>query len=394
MKLFLLCMSLVVLGGCAGGSVDYSEKAQNLAQSMLIVDGHIDLPYRMTNYTEDISEATIGGDFDYPRAIEGGLNAPFMSVYIPAARQDVPESARSLADSLIDMVEGFARHAPDKFAVATSTADVLNHQEAGLISLPMGMENGAPIHSIEDLEHFYERGIRYITLTHGRDNQLCDSSYDSTRTWGGLSPLGEEVVDHMNRLGIIVDVSHLTDSTIVQVLRRSTAPVLASHSSARHFTPDWERNLSDELIRMIADREGVVMVSFGSSFVRSEYQELGRELGAQIDQYLADNNIDPKSEEGVRYRESQRKENPIGTLEELVDHIDHVVEIAGIDHIGLGSDYDGVTALPAGLQDVSTYPGLIAELLNRAYSDEDIAKILGGNAMRVWEAVERVAAAQ
>ena len=387
-------MSLVVLGGCAGGSVDYSEKAQNLAQSMLIVDGHIDLPYRMTNYTEDISEATIGGDFDYPRAIEGGLNAPFMSVYIPAARQDVPGSARSLADSLIDMVEGFARHAPDKFAVATSTADVLNHQEAGLISLPMGMENGAPIHSIEDLEHFYERGIRYITLTHGRDNQLCDSSYDSTRTWGGLSPLGEEVVDHMNRLGIIVDVSHLTDSTIVQVLRRSTAPVLASHSSARHFTPGWERNLSDELIRMIADREGVVMVSFGSSFVRSEYQELGRELGAQIDQYLADNNIDPKSEEGVRYRESQRKENPIGTLEELVDHIDHVVEIAGIDHIGLGSDYDGVTALPAGLQDVSTYPGLIAELLNRAYSDEDIAKILGGNAMRVWEAVERVAAAQ
>lgn len=391
MKLDYLCAAVLVLGGCAAGPDPYTDRARELADSLLIIDGHIDVPYRMTNFAEDISESTIGGDFDYPRAKAGGLNAPFMSVYIPSVRQDVPGSARSLADSLIDMVEGFARNAPDKFAVATSTADVLNHQQAGLISLPMGMENGAPIHNLEDLEHFYARGIRYITLTHGRDNQLCDSSYDSTRTWGGLSPLGEQVVDHMNRLGMMIDVSHLTDSTIMQVLRRSTAPVIASHSSARHFTPGWERNMSDELIQMLAAKDGVVMISFGSSFIRGGYQEQGQQLGDMIDEYVAANRIDPASEEGVSYREAQRKGNPIGTLEELVDHIDHVVQIAGIDHVGLGSDFDGVTALPEDLQDVSTYPALIAELLRRGYSEDDIAQILGGNALRVWEAVERAA---
>ena len=374
------------------GSNPYADRAKELADSLLIVDGHIDVPYRMTRFAEDISVSTIGGDFDYPRAKAGGLNAPFMSVYIPAVRQDVPGSARSLADSLIDMVEGFARAAPNKFAIATSTTDLLNHQQAGLISLPMGLENGAPIHSIEDLEHFYDRGIRYITLTHGRDNQLCDSSYDSTRTWGGLSPLGEQVVDHMNRLGMMIDVSHLTDSTIAQVLRRSNAPVIASHSSARHFTPGWERNLSDELIRGIAAQDGVVMVSFGSSFVRGAYQAQGQQLADRISNYLTTNNIDPTSEEGVRYRESQRKSNPIGSLEELVDHIDHVVQIAGVEYVGLGSDFDGVTALPSGLQDVAAYPSLIAELLQRGYSDTDIGLILGGNALRVWEAVERAAA--
>ncbi len=281
---------------------------------------------------------------------------------------------------------------PDKFAIATRSSDLAEHKEAGLVSLPMGLENGAPIESMEDLEHYYERGIRYITLTHGRDNHICDSSYDSTQTWGGLSPFGEEVVDHMNRLGIMVDISHLTDSTIAQVLRRSVAPVIATHSSARHFTPGWQRNISDDLIQATAAKGGVIMVSFGSLFVRGEYLEQNRALSAAIDAYLEENNIDPDSEEGFLYRERQRKSNPIGTLADLVDHIDHIVDLVGIDHVGLGSDYDGVTGLPKGLEDVSTYPNLIAELIRRDYSDEDIAKILGGNALRVWQQVEEVAA--
>jgi len=385
----LVILSLLLLASCAQDITDNTmQRAHVLAEEYLIIDGHIDVPYRMTRYTEDISQETIGGDFDYPRAVAGGLNAPFMSIYIPSARQDIPGSAQSLADSLIDMVEGFVAHAPDKFAIATRSSELIEHKAAGLISLPMGMENGAPIHSVADLEHYYARGIRYITLTHARDNQLCDSSYDSTRTWNGLSPLGEEVVDHMNRLGMIIDISHLTDSTISQVLRRSSAPVLATHSSARHFTPGWERNLSDELIRATAARGGVIMVSYGSSFVRGDYQDPGRALSAAIEDYLEENNISPDSEEGARYRESQRKSNPLGTLQELVDHIDHIVELAGIDHVGIGSDFDGVTALPEGLEDVSTYPNLIAELLRRGYSDEDIEKILGGNALRVWQAVE------
>ncbi len=367
------------------------EQAQDLAQRFILVDGHIDVPYRMTEYEEDITQATEGGDFDYPRAKAGGLNAPFMSIFIPANRQEIEGSAKILADSLIDMVEGFVERAPEKYAIATSVDDVRRHKEEGLISLPMGIENGAPIETLDDLRHFYDRGIRYITLTHGRDNQLCDSSYDDTRTWNGLSPFGEQVVDEMNRLGIIVDISHLTDSTIFQVLRRSKAPVFASHSSARHFTPGWERNMSDALIEAMAERDGVIMINFGSSFLGSDYQTEGRALSQRIDQYQTENNLDPRSAEGALYRERQRKLNPVGTFHDVADHIDHVVALVGVDHVGLGSDYDGVTALPAGLEDVSTYPNLVAELLKRGYSDEDIGKILGGNALRVWSSVERVA---
>ncbi len=389
-----LCSSLLVLASCSrqqGYDPAVMERARALTQEHIIVDGHIDVPYRLSHFTEDVSEATFGGDFDYPRAIEGGLNAPFMSIYIPSVRQLVPGAPRALADSLIDMVEGWVTNAPDKFGIATTVADVRAHKEAGLVSLPLGMENGAPIDSLADLLHFYDRGIRYITLTHGRDNQISDSSYDSTKTWGGLSPFGEEVVDEMNRLGIVVDVSHLTDSSIFQVLRRSKAPVFASHSSARHFTPGWQRNMSDALIRALAARDGVILISFGSSFLKNEYREQSQALGARIDAYLEERGIDPRSEEGVRYAESERKSNLVGTVGDLVDHIDHVTRLVGVDHVGLGSDYDGVTALPAGAEDVSTYPNIVAELIVRGYADEDIAKILGENALRVWEGVERAA---
>ena len=368
------------------------ERARTLTQEMTIMDGHIDLPYRMTEFPEDVSGPTIGGDFDFPRAATGGLNAPFMSIYIPSARQEISGSARLLADSLIDMVYQIADDAPDKFAVATSTGDVHRHKAAGLVSLPMGMENGAPIDSLADLQYFFGRGIRYITLTHARDNQISDSSYDTTRTWEGLSPFGKLVVDEMNRIGIIVDVSHVTDSTIWQVLRRSKAPVLASHSSARHFTPGWERNVSDELIEALAARNGVIMISFGSTFLRSGYRAQQQALREEIETHLSDAGIARYSREGVRYFESERKANPIGTLQDVADHIDHVVGLVGVDHVGLGSDFDGVTALPSDLQDVSMYPFLVAELIKRGYSDEDLAKILGGNALRVWKAVERVAA--
>ena len=276
--------------------------------------------------------------------------------------------------------------------MATSTGDVHRHKAAGLVSLPMGMENGAPIDSLADLQYFFGRGIRYITLTHARDNQISDSSYDTTRTWEGLSPFGKLVVDEMNRIGIIVDVSHVTDSTIWQVLRRSKAPVLASHSSARHFTPGWERNVSDELIEALAARNGVIMISFGSTFLRSGYRAQQQALREEIETHLSDAGIARYSKEGVRYFESERKANPIGTLQDVADHIDHVVGLVGVDHVGLGSDFDGVTALPSDLQDVSMYPFLVAELIKRGYSDEDLAKILGGNALRVWKAVERVAA--
>ena len=372
---------------------DLRACAEYIAQKYIIADGHIDVPYRMTERVEDIADSTVGGDFDYPRALSGGLNAPFMSIYIPASFQETPGAAAEHAHGLIDMVEGFVQQDPDKFQIAYRASDLAAHQAAGVISLPMGMENGAPIENdLSQVAAFHERGIRYITLTHSRDNTIGDASYDTTRTWGGLSPFGFEVVDEMNRVGIMIDISHVTDETAYDVLERSLAPVIASHSSLRHYTPGWERNMPDEMLPRLAENGGVIMINFGSSFLRSGYQAEGTRIQLRINQFLSQRNLEPTSDEGFAFFAEQRRANPIGTLSDVADHIDRAVELAGIDHVGLGSDFDGVFALPSGLQDISEYPNLIEELLRRGYSEEDIAKILGGNLIRVWTEVERVAA--
>ena len=336
-------------------------KADSLAHANIIVDGHVDIPYRLQNHYEDISVRTEGGHFDYVRAKEGGLDAPFMSIYIPSDREN--NGARSLADSLIDSVEKLVADFPDKFALATSPADIEAQFAKGMISLPMGMENGAPLEgNLENIEYFYNRGIRYITLTHAKDNHICDSSYDTTYTWNGLSPFGEEVVAEMNRLGIIVDVSHITDSTFYDVMKLSKVPVFASHSSCRYFTPGFERNMSDEMLKVLAEHDGVIQLTFGSYFLDSAFQ----------------NKVEGDS-------------LAFTTVQMVADHVDHVVEVAGIDHVGFGSDFDGVGSVPRGLKDASEIPNLIAELIKRGYSDEDIAKICYKNTFRVWEAVENYA---
>lgn len=374
----------------AGDDPALRQKARDLAHRFIITDGHIDVPYRLREWMEDISQRTRGGDFDYPRAKEGGLNAPFMSIYIPAKYQETG-GARELADSLIDLVYSFAERWPDKFAIATSVAEVREQFKRGVISLAMGMENGAPIQQLADLEHFYRRGIRYITLTHAKYNHICDSSYDPERKWNGLSPFGEQVVREMNRLGIMVDISHVSDSAFYDVLRISRAPVIASHSSCRHFTPDWERNMNDDMIKALAEKGGIICINFGSSFLKSEYQGAWKEGNAAVDQYLKEHGIDRESPEGQAYYHKYRKEHPRGTVADVADHIDHVVQLVGVDHVGFGSDFDGVFALPKGLSDVSMYPNLIYELLRRGYSEEDIRKICGENMLRVWSEVERIA---
>lgn len=392
-----LAALLVTLGGCrtaeetaAPRQDDLQARAQQLAHDNIIVDTHIDVPYRLRQYHEDVTEQTELGDFDYVRAQDGGLNAAFMSIYIPVEYQE-RGGAKALADSLIDMVEGFAEHAPDKFALATSPEDVRRHFEEGLISLPMGMENGAGLEGdLDNLQHFYDRGIRYITLAHAEPNRISDSSYDTTRIHGGLSAFGEEVVREMNRLGMMVDVSHITDSAFYDVMQVTEAPVVATHSSARHFTPGWERNMSDALIERLAENDGVMMVAFGSAFLRGEYQDDDDPIRAQIAQYREENDLAADSPEAYRYYQQQRKAHPIGSVDDVADHIDHVVELVGVDHVGLGSDFDGVFALPTGLQEASDYPNLVRELLERGYSEDDIQKILGGNLLRVWSEVEAV----
>ena len=371
--------------------VSVAQKAQQLAQQFIITDGHIDIPYRLTNLMEDISVRTPGGDFDYVRAKAGGLNAPFMSIYIPARYQETG-GAKAFADSLIDLVEAIVSQHPDKFAVATTVAEVRNHFRDGIISLPMGMENGAPIEGkLENLQHFYDRGIRYITLTHGKNNHICDSSYDEERKWNGLSPFGETLIPEMNRVGMMIDISHVSDSAFYDVLKLTKAPLIASHSSCRKYTPDFERNMSDQMIIDLAKNGGVICINFGSSFLDSAYANTWTVGNLAINKYLKENNIERNSPEHLRYYEEYRKANPAGMIEDVMKHIDHAVELVGVDHVAFGSDFDGVMALPKGVLDVSEYPNIIAELLKRGYSEEDIRKICGENFLRVWSEVERIA---
>lgn len=383
---------------------DLQAKAERLAQELLILDGHVDAPYRRQSQPEDarddLSQRT-EGNFDYVKAKEGGLDAPFMSIYIPAGYQ-TEGGAKELADELIDMVYGFEEQWPDKFAVATSPEEVRAVVAEGKIALPMGLENGAPVEGdLANLQHFYDRGIRYITLTHSENNHISDSSYadPDDRKWDGLSPFGEEVVREMNRLGIMVDVSHISDAAFEDVMRVTQAPVIASHSSARHFTPDFERNMSDDMIRALADNGGVIQINFGSTFLSGEVQEARSGYWDALRAYMQERGIErgaPEAEAAMEEFDQQYwegKEKPFADVTDVADHIDHVAELVGVDYVGLGSDFDGVgDSLPTELKDASQLPNLFRVLLERGYTEEEIEKIASGNVMRVWEEVERVAA--
>ena len=370
------------------------ERAERLARETLIVDTHVDAPYRLFAEMEDISMRTEKGDFDYPRAKAGGLDAPFMSIYVPADYES--GGAKEHAEKLIDMVEKFAADWPDKFAVAHSRADVEAAFAAGKIALPMGMENGAPIEGdLDNLRYFAERGIRYITLTHAKNNHICDSSYETEKKWGGLSPFGREVVAEMNRLGVMIDVSHVSDAAFYDVMELSQAPVIASHSSCRKFTPGFERNMDDDMIRRLAEGGGVIQINFGSAFLTEAANAHALARWQAVRKFRQENELDSDDERIQAFEEEYRQANPqvFADLSDVVAHIDHVVQLVGIDHVGLGSDFDGVgDSLPTGLKDASQIPNLVGALLEKGYSEDDVRKILSGNIMRVWQAVDDVAA--
>ena len=397
-RLLAVVLSSAALAACSGEqdsaspTVDYRARAEQIARSTIIADTHVDVPYRLDEHYEDVSRATEGGDFDYPRALAGGLNAPFMSIYTPAELEQ-EGGAKAKADALIDLVEKMVAGAPDKFAIATSWADVEQQFEQGLISLPLGMENGSPIEGdLANVAHFYDRGVRYITLAHSLSNHLSDSSYDTNKPAGGLTEFGREVVVEMNRLGMMVDVSHLSDEAFYDVLEVSSKPVIASHSSARHFTPGFERNMSDDMIEALGANGGVVFVNFGSSFVSKASLANWKAQDAEQERFMEAEGITDEEDARVKaHMDAFTAENPFpfATLEQVLDHIDHIRAIAGVDAIGIGSDYDGVgDSLPEGLKDVASYPNLIAGLLARGYTEEEIRKILSGNLKRVWQAVE------
>ncbi|MEZ4373566.1 MAG: dipeptidase [Polyangiaceae bacterium] len=378
------------------------EHAAALAKRFIILDGHVDVPHRLFQQKADgktvanVSEKTDEGDFDYPRARAGGLDAPFMSIYVAARYEH--NGAYKHAEELIDMVENLARTHSDKFALAKSPAEVRANFQAGKISLPMGMENGSPIEGkLSNVEHFQQRGIRYITLAHSKDNHISDSSYDDRHVNKGLSAFGKKVVAEMNRVGIMIDVSHISDDAFWQVVALSKVPVIASHSSCRHFTPDWPRNMSDEMIQALGKAGGVIQINFGSGFIDDEARKQSTKLWNVLGGQAKAKHLVHGTAAYSAFAEDFWKTHPIkrATVEQVADHVEHVVKLAGIDHVGIGSDFDGVgDTLPIGLEDASAYPNLIKVLIERGWSDADIEKLCSGNVLRVWQQTEDYAAAQ
>ena len=394
----ILYVSLVLCFLISCIKTDPPDLSEQIALEMLIVDTHIDAPYRLWEQhqsgqeIDDISKMTTG-NFDFTKAKSGGLNVPFFSIYLPAETEE-DGSAYEVANNLIDMVEDIITLSPDKFTLIKSIDDISSLDIKNTLGVVLGMENGAPIEGdLSRVQFFYDRGIRYITLTHSKTNHISDSSYDENIQWGGLSDFGKQLIEEMNSVGIMVDISHVNDDAFYQAIEISNTPVIASHSSLRHFTPGFERNVDDEMLKALAKKGGVIQINFGSSFIT----EAPGLYFDKIKKYINDQVIDLKNAskediDKVRAEFMSKNPFPYANVSLVADHIDRVVFLVGIDHVGLGSDFDGVgDSLPEGLKDVSMYPNLIKELLNRGYKKEDIRKILSGNLLRVWKQVESYA---
>lgn len=395
MRPALLAASLLAALALAAPAAYAQDAATRLARDALIVDTHIDAPGILMDTWADLGVEAKDREFDYPKARAGGLDVAFMSIYT-SPKQDADGSAWQVANAMIDGVEALAQRHPGKFAVLTSPRDVERLRAGGRVLLPLGMENGAPLgDKLDNVRFFFERGVRYITLAHSANNRIADSSYALEKTWNGLSPFGREVVREMNRLGIMVDVSHLGDASAKEAIALSTVPVIASHSAFRHFTPGFERNISDEIARLVAAKGGVIQVPFGTAFINpasaantqahfraiNDFNKRNAELKAQGQPELDRKAFDKTWDEAHPPLQS--------TLAQVLDQLDYGVKLVGIDHVGIGSDFDGVDGeLPPELKTVADFPHLVAGLQARGYREADIRKLLGGNLLRAWTAIE------
>jgi membrane dipeptidase len=373
-SLALIGLAVMTIGNQTSAQGDPLARARALHQQTPVIDGHNDYPWALRGLDagRDFSKAEISKPVpslmtDIPRLRQGGLGGQFWSVYTPSTMKG-QEAVRVTLEQ-IDIVHRMTKRWPETFEMAYTAADVERSFKAGRIGSLIGMEGG---HSIDDslpaLRMFYALGARYMTLTHNGNLRWADAAADKPAV-GGLSKFGEEVVREMNRMGMLVDLSHVSADTMEDALRVSEAPVIFSHSSARAIC-NVPRNVPDNVLQLTARNGGVVMVTFVPGF---------------ISQAVADFDAKPEAE-----RKGQ--EPPKATLAQVADHIDHIRKVAGIDHIGLGGDFDGITQVVVGLEDVSKYPGLTAELIKRGYKDEDIKKILGLNVLRVMKQAEAVAA--
>jgi len=318
-----------------------------------------------------------------------------MSIYT-SPKQDADGSAWQVANQMIDGVEALVQRHPGKFAILASPRDAARLIEGGRVLLPMGMENGAPLgDQLANVQFFFDRGVRYITLAHSANNRLADSSYALEKKWNGLSPFGREVVREMNRVGMIVDVSHLGDASAMEAIQLSRVPVIASHSALRHFTPDFERNISDDIAKAVAAKGGVIQIPFGTAFIDPASAADTQAHFRAINDFDRNNAAlkaqgqPPKDRAAFDTAWDAAHPPRASTLVQVLDQIDYGVKLLGIDHVGIGSDFDGVDGdLPPELKTVADFPHLVAGLQARGYKDADIRKILGGNLLRAWGAIE------
>jgi membrane dipeptidase len=354
---------------------------KNLHQDAFVLDSHCDTPLVLIEGA-DLGKRLRKGHFDFNRMKEGGLDAVFFAIYT-SGKLD-PDAATRRALQLISRTYDAVEANPDKVALASCAEEALENKKMGLGSIFLGMENGAPIQKdLSLLRLFYDMGIRYMTLSHAANNEICDSCAPNEKRWDGLSPFGREVVREMNRLGMLVDVSHISDKSFYDVLECSKRPVVATHSCCRAIA-DHPRNLTDQMIKDLANNGGVIQVNFYPPFLNSSYAEKFWPLCDAFDDAQEKFRKNP-----VKYREEFRNAEremfalPRPSYTEVIDHIDHIVKLVGVRHVGIGSDYDGIEVTPEGLEGVDRLPVITKELKRRGYTEDDIRLILGENFLRL-----------
>lgn len=402
-KILTLCLISVVLVCFAGNKKSNKSEAnaQRIHEKCLTLDTHCDTPMKMIKPGFDVREEhkSPQSRVDLPRMKKGGLDAMFFAVYT-AQKPRTEENYRktyALANQMLDSIHSMLKHDGDLATLALKSGDLAKIEKTGKRAIYIGMENGFPLaKDISRVEEFYKRGVRYITLCHSYHNDICDSSTDSKPAENnGVSEFGKQVIAEMNRLGMMVDVSHASDKSFFDAVELSKTPVIASHSSVRALAKN-DRNMTDEMIKKLAEKGGVIQICLLDAYVKEpdtttvqfqEVKKLRKYYRANVDK-LNDQEKEALFQKWDALRAQDTKNNP--SVKDLVDHIDHVKNLVGVDYVGIGSDFDGGGGL-MDCADVSQFPNITLELLHRGYSEKDIRKIWGGNLLRVFREVERMA---
>ncbi|MDX9725399.1 MAG: dipeptidase [Bacteroidales bacterium] len=393
-KIIWFTFTMLILAGCGDDVKEMARVADNIHRRVLTIDTHCDTPMGMVEMGFDLGQRHEEGCVDFPRMIEGGLDAEFFAVFTSqgprndSAYTEVYKYALKVLETIHENVGKNSLMA----SIATSPDDAYMLKKEGKIAAFIGIENGYPVgKDLSRVSEFYNRGARYITLAHTRNNDICDSSTDSAGPeHNGLSAFGREVVTEMNRIGMIVDVSHISDKAFYDVLKVSKAPVIASHSSCRALC-ESPRNLSDDMLLALRDNMGVIQICILSDYIKTPdpNPELDAKIAALREKYGDYQNLSEQDKEAYRTErwEIREKYKKLATVKDVADHIDHVVQVAGIDHVGIGTDFDGGGKVE-GCKSVAEMKNITIELLHRGYSKAEIEKIWGGNFMRVFRQVQ------